>query len=259
MVVRQFVAPALALAFFLSWPVLSQDVAPAAAKEYGSPARFEAEIKKYEAADQVQLPPRNAIVCYGSSTMRLWGPHLAEDLAPLTVVPRGFGGSNMNDALFFLDRLVIPYHPRAILLYEGDNDIGQGIAPAQVVAVFKQLVAKVHEQLPQARIYVLAIKPSILRWKLLPQMEEANKGLQQVCAADPLLTFIDAGHSLLDANGEPRPELYQKDKLHMTRAGYLLWRDAVRPILLAHEQANEAPAAAAPAAAPTAPTTPAAK
>jgi lysophospholipase L1-like esterase len=36
---------------------------------------------------------------------------------------------------------------------------------------------------------------------------------------------------MLGPDGRPRPELFRPDRLHMTRAGYAIWRDAVAPYL----------------------------
>lgn len=211
----------------------------AAPKTYGAPGRFEKDIKAFEAADLKAPPPTGAIVCFGSSSMRMWHPTLQVDLAPLTVIPRGFGGSTMDEALHALDRVVVPYKPRAILLYEGDNDVAGGIAPELIRDTFLALVQKARASLPTVRIYVLSVKPSVSRWKLWPKMQETNLLLSEACAKDPLLTFIDVGAPMLDATGKPRPELFKKDNLHMTRAGYAIWRDTVKPVLLKGELAAE--------------------
>ena len=209
-------------------------------KAYGPPGRFEKEISAFEVADRKAFPPTGAIVCLGSSSMRMWHPTIKEDLSPLTVIPRGFGGSTMDEALHAADRIVVPYKPRAILLYEGDNDLASGIDPETVRDTFLALVQKVHASLPTVRIYVLSVKPSISRWKLWPKMQAANRLLAEACAKDAQLTFIDIGAAMLDAQGNPRKELYKKDNLHMMRAGYELWRDAVKPVLFKKELEFEA-------------------
>lgn len=208
-------------------------------REYGSSERFEKEILAFEAADLKQPPPTGAIVCLGSSSMKGWNAKLAEDLAPLTVIPRGFGGSNMNDALHFFDRIVTPCKPRAIVVYEGDNDIAFGIAPERLRDAFRALVDKAHRECPGARIYVLSIKPSISRWRIWPKMVAANRLIEQVCAGDKLLCYVDVATPMLDANGEPRKDIFKPDKLHMTREGYVIWRDVLKPVLLKNELAFE--------------------
>ena len=204
-------------------------------REYGNPERFESAIGAFEAKDREQQQPSGAVVCIGSSSIRAWHATISEDLAPVTVIPRGFGGSNMNDALHFADRIVMPYKPRAVVIYEGDNDIAQGIAPKEIAATFGALVARIHKQLPEARIYFLSIKPSIRRWELWPQMTEANRLIAELCAKDKLLTYVDVASGMLDADGKPRNDIFLGDNLHMNRKGYLIWRDALRPILVKRE------------------------
>ncbi|MDP7454994.1 MAG: hypothetical protein QGF62_00260, partial [Gammaproteobacteria bacterium] len=103
------------LLILLALPVLAQD------REI-DPTRFEDAIARFEAADKVSPPPAGAIVLTGSSSIARWNNQAQAALAPLTVIPRGFGGSVMEDALYFLDRVALTYKPRAILIYEGDND-----------------------------------------------------------------------------------------------------------------------------------------
>ena len=212
--------------------IFAEDQKPAAA--YPDPAKFESAIEKYEAADAQQMPPTGAIVALGSSTVRLWSEEIGDDLAPLTIIPRGFGGSNMNDALFFVERIAIRYKPRAILLYEGDNDLAQGISPELILETFLKLVAKVQEHLPETRIYVLSIKPSVARRQLWPEAQRANQMLAAECDKDDRLIFLDVATPMLDTKCEIRTDLFIKDNLHMNRTGYELWRDTIKPLL--HER-----------------------
>jgi len=167
--------------------------------------------------------------------MRGWHETIRGDLAPLTVIPRGFGGSNMNDLLFYSDRIVLSYKPRAIVVYEGDNDIAQGIAPEKVRDTFLTFVDKIHSALPETRIYFLSIKPSISRWHLWPQMRNANTLIERECAGNEKLTYVDIADVMLGADGKPRKNIFVEDNLHMNRKGYKKWRDVVKPVLLAAE------------------------
>ncbi len=208
-----------------------------AAQDDQDSARFENEIRAFEKSDARQMPPAGAVVALGSSSIRMWHPEIANDLAPLEIVPRGFGGSNMNDALHFADRVLLPYKPAAVLLYEGDNDIAQGQTPEAIVEKFRELTAKLHSEFPEARVYMIAIKPSPSRWEMWPEMKKANELLAAVCAADERLTYIDIVTPMLGEDGRPKPELFEDDELHLNRAGYEIWRDAVRPVLIEGEDA----------------------
>ena len=203
---------------------------------YPDPKRFEKAIEQFETNDRKNPPPQGAIVCIGSSSIRGWHGNIKEDLAPLIIIPRGFGGSNMNDALHYADRIVLPYKPCAIVLYEGDNDIAKGISPEQIAATFRAFVTKVHAELPECRIYVLSIKPSIKRWSLWATMQEANALMEATCCEDERLFYIDIATQMLNDEGLPKSGIFKRDQLHMTREGYVLWRNAVKPVLEKRER-----------------------
>jgi len=167
--------------------------------------------------------------------MRGWHETIRTDLAPLTIIPRGFGGSNMNDALYYADRIVLPYKPRAVVLYEGDNDIAQGIYPSKIADTFIDLVKKIHIELPQCRIYFLSIKPSISRWKMWGKMEESNGLIAKECAKDNKLMYVDVASAMLNEAGNPKEEIFLADNLHMNKLGYEIWTTILKPILLEAE------------------------
>ncbi len=206
------------------------------------PARWTATVNGFGARTATNAPPIGAIVATGSSSMRGWHGRIRADLAPLTVIPRGFGGSNLNDLLAFADRLVLAHRPRAVLVYEGDNDIAAGVPAEQLRDVFLQFVAVLHARQPGLRVYLLAVKPSPSRWNKWPEARRANELLAASCAGDPRLTFIDVATPMLGADGQPKPEFYLKDQLHLTDAGYDLWRAIVQPVLAEREAAFEPPA-----------------
>lgn len=208
---------------------------------FADPTRFEKAVAAFEEADRTSPPPAGAVVAVGSSSMRGWHGRIAQDLAPVTVIPRGFGGSNYYDVLHYADRLVLAYQPRAVLLYEGDNDVAAGIPPAQIAATFDALVARLRGRLPDLRIYVIGAKPSIARWGMWPQMVEANDLVAQRCAADPRMTYIDVAAGMLGTDGTPRPEIFVTDQLHMNDAGYDAWAAAIGPVLRAGEAPHEQP------------------
>ena len=210
-----------------------------AAADYPDPERFRPAIDAFLAADAESPPPHGAVVATGSSSMRGWHDRIAEDLAPLTIIPRGFGGSNMKDVRHFLDELVLRHRPRAVLLYEGDNDAARGATPEEILEHFDAIQAGIHEALPETRIYILAVKPSIRRWNLWNTMSTTNALFAARADADPRLTFIDVATPMLSAKGKPRAEIFVRDNLHMNGAGYDIWRDAVRPVLVAAEEAFE--------------------
>lgn len=214
------------IAFFLAFvPVL-------VAAEYPDPERFRDEVDAFAA----QAVSPGAIIATGSSSMRGWHRRIADDLAPLSIVARGFGGSNMFDVRYFLNELVLKDRPRAVLLYEGDNDVALGASPDEIIGHFDAIVSRIHAELPDTRIYVLAVKPSIARWQIWDVMQTTNGLLRSRCEQNPQLAFIDVATPMLGEDGNPMEHLFVPDMLHMTDAGYELWRDAVRPVLVDGER-----------------------
>ena len=205
------------------------------------PARFSDAIDAFEAEDQADRPPAGAIVATGSSSIRRW-QSIKEDLAPLTVIPRGFGGSTMADVLHYVDRIVIPYEPRAVVIYEGDNDTGSFFVPPQkIVDQFGMIVEKIHAALPETRIYVLSVKPSVLREAYWASATEANKLLQEVVAENDLLTYIDVATPFLQPDGRVMTDIFVEDGLHLNEKGTEIWAATIKAALLAGGEATHEP------------------
>ena len=225
--------------------VLAMAVAWTARCEEGTkdaPAKklpFEAEIRKYEEGDQKSPPPKGAVLFVGSSSIRMWKT-LEKDFAPLAVLNRGFGGSKASDVLPFVERIVTPYEPKQIVYYEGDNDIVSGRKPEQVRDDVKAFVEQVRAKLPDARIYLIAVKPSPSRFKQWPAYQELNKLLQDYAKAAKGVAYVDVVPEMLK-DGQPRPELFLKDMLHMNADGYAIWTKAVRAALEAKDGAPARP------------------
>jgi len=208
---------------------LTATLAPAASAQ-DQPAPFAREIGAFEKADAQAMPPRQGVLFLGSSSIRMWKT-LARDFRGIPAINRGFGGSQIADSIRYAERIVIPYAPRTIVFYAGDNDLAAGKSPQQVLADFQAFAAKVHAALPATRILFVSIKPSIARWEMIERIREANALVEAYAATSDRLDFVDIASAMLGPDGRPRPELFRADGLHMTPAGYAIWRDAVAAAL----------------------------
>lgn len=195
-----------------------------------TPDKWTADIDKFTAADAATPTPKGAVVFVGSSSIRLWDS-LAQDFSGIVTINRGFGGSELADSVFYADRIVIPYAPRAVVVYAGENDVRAGKAPETVLADFRAFRAKVHAALPKTKILFLALKESPSRAHVREQVLATNKLIAADCATDPRCTFVDVATPMLDAAGKTRLELFREDRLHMLPAGYAIWTKVLAPYL----------------------------
>ncbi|MBY0399438.1 hypothetical protein K2X89_04025 [Myxococcota bacterium] len=196
------------------------------------PAFFAPEIEAFLEADRTAPPAPGQIVFVGSSSIRFWTT-LEQDMAPLPIVRRGFGGAQMSHVLHEAPRIVIPYAPRVVVVYAGDNDIGAGKSAETVVADFEALVALLQKSLPETDVWFLSIKPSRLRASLWPEMAKANARIEALAEADPRLYFLEVGTVLRGPDGEPDRAFFRFDGLHLNADGYAAWTQVVKPALLA--------------------------
>ena len=192
--------------------------------------QFEPAIRAFEAQDRTNPPPRDAVLFVGSSSIRLW-TNAPAAFPEHTILNRGFGGSHTSDLNVFFDRIVTPYRSSLIVLYEGDNDIAAGKSPEQVLADFNQFAQMMREKLPESRVAFIAIKPSPSRLKYLEQSREANRLIREAIAQQPGWVYVDVFTPMLNADGEPRGEMFRSDRLHLNDEGYQLWADILRPVL----------------------------
>ncbi len=195
-------------------------------------ARFEDEITHFEASDREHPPKPGGVLFLGSSSIRMWDT-LAADFPGSAVLNRGFGGSEISDVRHYASRIVLPHRPRLIVFYAGDNDINAGKSARQVLADYMAFTAWVHDTLPETRVAFIAIKPSLARRNLMETMREANRLVAEFSGAVSWLDFIDVFTPMLGPDGEPRPELFLEDGLHLNARGYALWTSIVRPLVSA--------------------------
>ena len=188
--------------------------------------RWDKAIAAFETQDRTNPPPKGAILFIGSSSIRLWKT-LAEDLPDHEVINRGFGGSQIEDSIHFVDRMVVPYQPKRIVMYAGGNDINGGKTPEQVASDFKAFVARVHAKLPETKIAYISIAPNPARWAQVDRVKRANSLIRDFTSTDKRLSFIDVFPHMLGKDGMPLPDIFVDDRLHMNEKGYAIWKRVV--------------------------------
>ncbi|MHA2211925.1 MAG: GDSL-type esterase/lipase family protein [Candidatus Thorarchaeota archaeon] len=197
---------------------------------------WERSVRKYEKHDRADPPATHSIVFTGSSSIVYWKT-LKADMDPLPVLHRGFGGSRILDVIHYANRIVLPYEPRGIVFYAGENDISGILFTKKKTAdevrnAYQSFCEKIHATQPDVPIYFISIKPPKRRKKLWPEMKRANELIEEFCKSDERLHYIDIVQAMLDEEGNARANLFKWDGIHMNEEGYEIWNAIAKPILL---------------------------
>jgi len=193
---------------------------------------FIEEIREFKKQDSIHFPPKKANLFVGSSSLRMW-TNIQNDFPDYPIINRGFGGSSLPEVILYVNDIIIPYRPKQVLIYCGDNDLAASdTVSAQTVAErFRQLFSLIRTKLHKVPIAFISIKPSPSRQHLMPKMELANKLIKDFLHSQPKTKYIDVYSPMLTPEGKPREELFLEDKLHMNAKGYAIWQKAIEPVL----------------------------
>jgi lysophospholipase L1-like esterase len=189
---------------------------------------YEDDVRALENLRSSRPAVADPVVFYGSSTIRLWTT-IARDLGDSRVVNLAFGGSTLEACGCFFERLVPPESPVSLVTYAGDNDLGDGRNPEQVLTYFRDLASKVQRRLPGIPFGFISIKPSPARFGIIGRISRTNEYIRREIERYPNAWYIDIFDAMLNRAGEPRAELFLEDGLHLSPAGYELWTRLLKP------------------------------
>jgi lysophospholipase L1-like esterase len=192
---------------------------------------YEDEVKRVEKESE-KLAFKPETVFYGSSSINLW-TSLYSDFENIKPINLGFGGSTLAACSWFFDRIMAQISSaKTIILYAGDNDLGDGRNPMEVCLYYRQLIGQVREKFGDVPCYYISIKPSIQRWEIIAEIMMANRLIREEIDKDPNQHYIDIFPVMLDAQGAPSRELFEPDGLHLSPLGYALWKTTIKNALM---------------------------
>ncbi|MCP4714755.1 MAG: hypothetical protein GY868_06520 [Deltaproteobacteria bacterium] len=197
----------------------------------GQQILWQKDIRQLVELDRAQPPQTGGILFTGSSIFRFWSS-LEQDLDPLPVINRAFGGARTWEVLHYMEQIVLPYQPSIIMYYCGSNDIEFNAGTQTISQNFRFFVARIRQDLPRTRIYFVSINRApqkITKWSII---DAANKAVQEYCRNTSGVDYIDVNQALFDARQQPRYELFQEDGLHLRQAAYRAFTAIIKPILL---------------------------
>ena len=175
-------------------------------------------------------PLQDGILFTGSSSIRMWKDP-AKDFNNPKILNRGFGGSQIIDLIENFDQVILKYHPQKIVIYSGDNDIQEGKSAEIVFGDFCVLYGMIKAKLPNAKVYYIAIKPSLNRWNKVIEMQKANTMINEYLNTKSNAAFVDIFSPMIDITGKPSDKWFMEDGLHMTDEGYQLWTKILAPYI----------------------------
>ena len=191
------------------------------------------DVVAFKKQDSLHRPPMHPILFTGSSSFTRWTT-LSADFPGYTVLNRAFGGSTLLDLIRYAYDAIIPYQPKQVIIYCGDNDLAtpDSVSASEVINRFKTLFAIIRQNLPDATIDFVSIKPSPSRMGIIGRIRTVNDAVKHFLASQTKAAFIDIYPSMVDEKGGPRESLFVGDRLHMNRDGYLIWKKKIGPYLL---------------------------
>lgn len=162
------------------------------------------------------------MVFYGSSSFNLWDDLTVffKEYKPINLA---FGGSTMAACSWFYKKNFEGLHPKAIMIYAGDNDLGDGRHPEEVVLFFKTLLTQIREDYGNIPVTFVSIKPSPSRWYLAGSIRYTNSKIKELAESEENLYFIDIYEAMLNEKGEPNGDYFIEDGLHLNKKGYQVW------------------------------------
>ncbi len=202
---------------------------------FAQQAPFQDEVNKLTARIDSIGWEKGSIVFTGSSSIRMW-KNLQEEFPNIPIINTGFGGSQASDLFAHLEALVLRYDPVAVFIYEGDNDVNAGKSPGVIMQDLDKIRYQLNEQRDEISIYFIGAKPSPSRWQLKAEYEAFNNALKLYTEGMIRSKYVNVWNPMLDSVGNPRPELFLGDMLHMKPEGYKIWKEQIRPILKEWEE-----------------------
>lgn len=193
---------------------------------------FYDDIQNFKKRDSAHFPPRNAILFAGSSSFTKW-TDVQSYFPKETIINRGFGGSTLQDVIYYANDVILPYHPREIVIYCGENDLASSdtVTALMVFDRFKTLFSIIRSGMPKIPVVFVSLKPSPSRKNLMPKMAAANTMIKNFLKKQPHTFFVDVYHKMLNPDGNPMPDIFIEDNLHMNAKGYHIWQKALEPYL----------------------------
>ncbi len=205
--------------------------------------RYQGDIDRYTDENRKLQDKSCDVLFLGSSSINLW-ENIYNDMAPMKIIRRSYGGATIRDMLYNYDVIARGYQPRSIVLYVENDVCGspEDLTVGEAFDFFRVFIGKIRCEYPDTPFYILSLKPSFAREKMIPKQQFINSLLEEYAGITPNLFFVDVASCLYNSNGTLRTDIFKEDNLHMNQIGYDLWTARLKPLLIIHSCAHNAQA-----------------
>jgi len=190
------------------------------------------DIRQFRQQDSIAFPAPKQILFVGSSSFTMWKD--VQDYFPgHPIINRGFGGSSITDLIRYAGDIILPYQPKQIVIYCGENDFAgdENLMPAKVAERFYELFGIIRKKYPKVPLAYISMKPSPSRTHLMAKFNVANMMIKSFLDTKKRTAYIDVYHAMLKEDGTPMTDIFLKDNLHMNKKGYAIWQKIIAPYL----------------------------
>jgi lysophospholipase L1-like esterase len=235
--------------YFIPWANRELGIAPGGADGITPPRAaiaFPRTDPNSHAAHQALLAKKDAgvidVYFVGNSITRRWGAldypellaHWNETFAGWNAANFAWGGDRTENMLWRLaNGELAGVNPKVIVIQAGTNNVGgQAGGPAKVDAIaagIAAIVASCRDQAPGAAIVLTGIFPRSDP-DVVAEIEAINGRLEALARAEGL-RYLDLAAALASPEGLLRDPM-SSDGLHLSKAGYQAWADALTPVLM---------------------------
>lgn len=199
--------------------------------------RYQADIDRYAGENRQMADKACDVLFLGSSSINLWD-NIEADMAPLKIIRRSYGGAAIRDMLYNYDVIARGFHPRNIVLYV-ENDLNgspEDLTVGQTFDFFRVFLLRLGRDYPGVPVYVLSLKPSYARGKMIPKQQAVNALLEEYAGITDGVEYVDVASCMYSDGGVLRRDIFKSDSLHMNQTGYDLWTERLKPLLTGNKK-----------------------
>jgi (4-O-methyl)-D-glucuronate---lignin esterase len=181
----------------------------------------------------------------GDSITRRWGAtdypdllaHWRQQFFGWNAGNFGWGADRTENILWRLENGELDgVNPKVIVIQAGTNNVGSQPGDADKVADITRGLAAIlnicRQKAPKATVILTAIFPRNDNMAVMPEIDQVNAGLARL-ADGRAVRYLSVNDRLADRDGQMFPGMMnERDKLHPTLAGYQVWADGLKPLLL---------------------------